>query len=185
MALSLAFEIALVQRGASTQPENGQSLLSPDRVVRLLMASSGLSDVFVEVTSEAAVIAGRGTVASPMTLIAAVLPALPETVTTLSLEWEADSHTRVLSVPVDLARACSRLPTGTLEQDLAHIELCSTTMLDGDSYLTRAGFRHLVALKAGSAVSSTPQDVGNMFRTLCQLSTRVLVITTARRFSAS
>jgi len=101
MALSLAFEIALVQRGASTQPENGQSLLSPDRVVRLLMASSGLSDVFVEVTSEAAVIAGRGTVASPMTLIAAVLPALPESVTTLSLEWEADSHTRVLSVPVD------------------------------------------------------------------------------------
>jgi len=78
-----------------------------------------------------------------------------------------------VALPVDLARACSRLPTGTLEQDLAHIELCSTTMLDGDSYLTRAGFRHLVALKAGSAVSSTPQDVGNMFRTLRQLSTRV------------
>ncbi len=66
MALSLAFEIALVQRGASTQPENGQSLLSPDRVVRLLMASSGLSDVSVEMTSEAAVIAGNGTVRSPM-----------------------------------------------------------------------------------------------------------------------
>ena len=173
MALSLAFEIALVQRGASTQPENGQSLLSPDRVVRLLMASSGLSDVFVEMTSEAAVIAGNGTVRSPMTLIGAVLPALPETVTTLSIGWQEGGRTRVLRVPLDLARAHSRLPADTLEQELSHIELCSTTTLDGDPYLTRAGFRHLVALKAGSAVSLTPQDFGNMFRALRQLSTRV------------
>lgn len=173
MALSLAFEIALVQRGASTQPENGQSLLSPERVVRLLMTSSGLSDVFVEVTSDAVVISGRGTVALPMMLTAAALPALPETVTTLSLGWQEGSRTRVLTVPLDLARAHSRLPGGTLEQELALIELCSTTMLDDDHYLTRVGFRHFVARKAGSAVSSTPQEFGTMFRTLRQLSTRV------------
>lgn len=173
MALSLAFEIALAQRGASTQTQTDQSLLSSDQVVRLLVASAGLSDVAIDVASEVVAITGTGALHSPMPTVGALLLALARTAMTLILTWHEHERSRVLCVPLDVARAHAEMQADSLEQELAFIELCSMTRLDGKPFLTRAGFRHSVALKAGAVIRGTPRECGSRFRTLRTLATRV------------
>ncbi|MEO7259860.1 MAG: hypothetical protein ABI047_01095 [Jatrophihabitantaceae bacterium] len=172
-ALSLTFEVALLQRGIPTAVEDDQSLLSPETMLRLLVASAGLSDIVVDLSADTTVITGAGTLRSPMPTIGALLLALPDTTTTLILGWQESDRTRILNVPLDVARAHAALPSGTLEQELAFLELCSLTKLDDAPLLTQAGFRHSVALKAGAVVQGTPQEFGTRFRMLRALCTRV------------
>jgi hypothetical protein len=172
-ALSLAFEIALLQRGIPTAVEHDQSLLTPDVVVRLFVASAGLSDVEVKLSSDVATITGWGTLASPMPTVGALLLGLPEWATTLMLTWHEAERTRCLQVPLALARAHARCESGSLENDLTFTELVHMTKLDDERFLTRSGFRHSVAIKAGAVVKGTPQEFGIRFRLLRDLCMRV------------
>lgn len=172
-ALSLAFEVALLQRGIPTAVEHDRSLLSPEAMLQLLVASAGLSDVDVHLSTDTAAITGWGTLVSPMATVGALLLALPESTSTLMLTWHETERRRCLKVPLALARAHARCESGSLEKELAFIELVHMTRLDDERFLTRDGFRHTIALKAGAVVNGTPQEFGIRFRLLRNLCLRV------------
>lgn len=173
MALSLAFEVALLQRGTPTSVEHNQSLLSPDVLLRLLIASAALSDVEVNLSTEVITVTGRGTLASPLATVGAVLPAVPESAKTLTLTWCEAERSRCLSVPLDLARAHARCEPDSIEQELAFMELAHMTTLNGEPYFTLDAFRHAIALKAGAVVNGKGQEFGIRFRLLRDLCARV------------
>lgn len=173
IALSLTFEIALAQRGTPTSVIHSQSLLSPETALRLLIASAGLSDVEVHISPEVITVTGWGTLESPLPSVGALLLVLPEAASQLTLMWQVSERSRRLNVPLDLARAHARCEPDSIEQELASMELAHMTTLDGAPYLTLAGLRHSVALKAGAVVKATPQEFGIRFRLLRDLCTRV------------
>jgi len=173
MALSLAFEVALLQRGVPTSIEHSQSLLSPEAMLQLLVASSGLSNVDVDLSTDVVTVSGWGILASPMATVGALQLALPETATTLVLTWHEPERTRSLRVPIELARKHARYEAGSIEHELSFIELVRMTTLDGERFMTSNGFRHLIAMKAGAVVKGTPQEFGLRFRMLRDLSARV------------
>ncbi len=171
MALCLAFEIALAQRGTPTPPLQEHSLLSPTHVVRLMLASSGLSDVSIAVVEDLIFVEGTGQLSSPIATVGGLLTALPDNLATLIIEWDEGGQNRVLNVPLALARLYS-LQSDEFDRELAFMELCCLTTLDGSPFMTQAGFRHSVALKAGSVVKSAPLEMASMFRRLRDLAAR-------------
>lgn len=171
MALSLAFEIALLQRGLSTQTQQSNSLLSPDQAARFLLASAGLTDITVKITPDQVTISGEGSLTSPMPTVGALLALMPETATRLSITWHGNAGVRHLDVPLELARAHARATPDTIEQELAFATLCSVTTLDDSPFMSRVGFRHLIALRAGAVTKATPAEFGTRFRLLRETAT--------------
>ena len=57
---------------------------------------------WVDLSSDVAIITGWGTLAPPIATVGALLPALPESATTLVLTWHEADRTRCLQVPLEL-----------------------------------------------------------------------------------
>lgn len=172
-ALCLAFEIALMQRGLPTATPAGHPLLAPDYVLRLLATAAGLKNVDVIIEASEVSVVGTGAVASPIPTVGALLTIIPETIETLTFTWDDGERLRQLAVPLSLARAHMKLEPESFEKELAFIELCRMTTLNGQPYYTLEAFRHWVALQAGAAVKAPPIQSGQRYRVLRALATRV------------
>lgn len=152
IALCLAVICAMTIEGLADEGpaslEDAGVTLSDTLVATLMMG--GWTDVTVSIGGDRCTVKAAGAIASVLPLVAAIGVGLPESVELIHVDLADGDRHRTLIVPTAGLRV--RRATAHEDDELSMAEYMMSIRLDGETFMTPVAFRHLIAMRVGSAL---------------------------------